>query len=473
MENSATAPVVSPLAAPVGMKVQVDAYPEDETEGFNRTLSKMAEYVLTCGRDPMFQEFANRILDMSFPRSQQTSNRQVAQALLDFCHENVRFRPDPVNTELVKSPMITLCVPGGIACIPIEDCDGHTCAYLALCRAVGLDVKFLKQKLRDFSLPEGQQIIHHVLGLVQMDSGEWLPVDPSIKGSKIGHKQRAIEEFEVDPLDPKINGGHGAQFVSIGSPARQPSRVIVTKVSQPQPRFASGRPMTGALRKEGREMTGSLATLGKEFPRASQVPAVVLAPGTSNMTLVPGAVFALPPGAAWSSNAPSAVGVDINDVGFDTFNPNSHTYVYEGGNGYVIFYWTDGTGADQTTTCVIAQAASTSKGGRQSWSGGSGVGPGGRVIGPPGTVNGPAAIVRSPSGRPMIGARPRPAPLGAYSYANPPSRVAVGGWTALGSVGGGLLGMLVGGLVKKKAIGAAVGAVVVGASTAAYVTPSS
>ena len=115
--------------------------------GFDATLRKCAEYIRTCGDDGTFQQFANAILDKCYKRSQHTTSVQAAQCLLDYCNQNIRFRPDPPMTELVKSPVITLCVPGALACIPIEDCEGTVCAYLALCRAAGIDVQMLKQVL--------------------------------------------------------------------------------------------------------------------------------------------------------------------------------------------------------------------------------------------------------------------------------------------------------------------------------------
>jgi hypothetical protein len=166
----------------------------------------------------MFQQFAGAILDKCYSRGQHTTNLQVTQCLLDYCNKNIRFRPDPPMTELVKSPMITLCVPGAAACIPIEDCESHVAAYLALCRAMGVDVQMLKQTLHDPSLPPGEQEVHHLAGLVRMEDGRWLKVDPSLKGnSRVGEAQRAVREEAIDILDPTYSGSSGgAKFVAIG-----------------------------------------------------------------------------------------------------------------------------------------------------------------------------------------------------------------------------------------------------------------
>lgn len=190
-----------------------------EYSGFAETLKKCASYIRTCGDDGMFQQFAGAILDKCYPRGAHTTNLQVTQCLLDYCNKNIRFRPDPPLTELVKSPMITLCVPGASACIPIEDCESHVAAYLALCRAMGVDVQMLKQTLHDPSQPPGEQEVHHLAGLVRMEDGRWLKVDPSLKGnSRVGEAQRAIREEAIDVLDPTWSGSAGGpKFVAIGA----------------------------------------------------------------------------------------------------------------------------------------------------------------------------------------------------------------------------------------------------------------
>lgn len=187
--------------------------------GFGPTIKRVAAYIRECGDDPEFQKFANTILDSCFPRSQHTTVLDRAQCLLDYTNKNVRFAPDPPGTELVKSPRVTLCVPGGTMCIPIEDCDGHCAAYLALCRAAGIDVRMLLQKLPKSATGEYE---YHLAGVIRLDDGEHVRVDPSLKGaSKVGQYQPAISEQVIDPLDPDVTGdAGGAKFITIGATPR-------------------------------------------------------------------------------------------------------------------------------------------------------------------------------------------------------------------------------------------------------------
>ena len=184
--------------------------------GFGPTIQKVAAYIRECGDDPAFQKFASKIVDARYPRSRHTTSLEVAQCLLDYCNENIRFRPDPPQTERVTSPRVLLCTSGeGAACIPVEDCESQVAAFLALCRAMGIDVWILLQVLR---MPNGEEE-HHMAGVIRGDDGSLVKVDPSLKGkSRIGEVQPSIHEETVDPIDPQITGAAGgAKLVTIGA----------------------------------------------------------------------------------------------------------------------------------------------------------------------------------------------------------------------------------------------------------------
>lgn len=217
--------------------------------GFEDTIKQCAAYIRKYGDDPNFQQFANAIVDKVYPRSRHTSHLEIAQALLDYCNDNIRFRPDPPNTELVKSPAIILCVPGAVACIPVEDCEATDAAYLALCRAMGIEVKLLLQKLWIDTMPKGEEEQWHLAGKVRLDSGEWVIVDPSLKGrSRVGQSQKAVGEQEIDPLDPQWSGAEGgAKFVAIGA---RPGVIWVREERAMYRKMSPAPPMIGACCQE-------------------------------------------------------------------------------------------------------------------------------------------------------------------------------------------------------------------------------
>lgn len=208
-------------------------------QGMGPTVRKVAAYVRECGDSPEFRAFASQILDGCFPRSQHTTVLQRAQCLLTYMNKNVRFVPDSPGSEVMTNPKNLLCLPG-YACIPLEDCESHAAAYLALCRATGIDVWLLLQKLdkpnTDPNDPDGK-FEFHMAGALKLDDGSQVRVDPSLKGSsKVGQAQPAIEEQLIDPLDPNVTGSSGgAKLVQIGATPRIMYRVP-----------ASIRPMFGA-----------------------------------------------------------------------------------------------------------------------------------------------------------------------------------------------------------------------------------
>jgi hypothetical protein len=225
-------------------------------EGFGPTLQKVAAYIRQAGDSPEFQRFAASIVDKVYPRSRHTTNREIAQVLLDHCNQHIRFRPDPPLTERVTKPALVLCLEGpGAFCLPVEDCESTAAAYLSLCRAMGIDVQLLKQTLHDPTQPEGEREVHHLAGLIRLDNGSWVKVDPSLKGnSKVGDAQPALKEEAIDILDPRWSGADGgAKFVAIGA---KPSYLWAQEPKMYRPMFpalghGSGKPCCAACAKSG------------------------------------------------------------------------------------------------------------------------------------------------------------------------------------------------------------------------------
>lgn len=200
---------------------------KEDYKGFGPTIRQVAAYIRECGDDPGFQRFTANVLDKCFPRSQHTTALQRAQCLLTYQNQyGPRFVPDPPGTERVVSPKQTLMAcadgAGGAQCIAMEDCESQLCAYLAMCRSCGIDCWILLQKLdkpnTDAHDPDSS-FEYHMCGLIRLDDGSRVRVDPSLKGnSKVGQAQPALEEQIIDPLDPQVVGSAGgAKLVTIGA----------------------------------------------------------------------------------------------------------------------------------------------------------------------------------------------------------------------------------------------------------------
>lgn len=186
----------------------------DET-AIRKTLVKIAQYIREGARTPSIRKIADSAVTRVYPRGVHTTNRDVAQALLDWVREHVRYRPDPRMVEMVQNPKITLCADDAPICIPVGDCDDLVSAYGAFLGSMGVDVKVLVQ---DYG-PEATE--QHVLILFEDDDGTWLTADPSSKSKPIGLKDPAVREYTVDPLTPEdINMPNApqAEFITVGRP---------------------------------------------------------------------------------------------------------------------------------------------------------------------------------------------------------------------------------------------------------------
>lgn len=198
-----------PPAADADKKVKVE---REVYQGTTPTLLKMAAYIREGSVSPTMQQFAELIVkNAGYSSDVHLSNSQAADILLTYVKKNVRYRPDPDNQELVKSPFITLCVPGASMCIPFDDCDGLCVALGSLMGAYGIPVRIMKQT---FGADANEE---HVLIIFKTDDGRWLPADPSAPLDKsIGWMARDESHIVIDPLDPTDSGNLKSELVSIG-----------------------------------------------------------------------------------------------------------------------------------------------------------------------------------------------------------------------------------------------------------------
>lgn len=183
-----------------------EPYPEGEA-GILKSLEVMCAKVRESAPEPLFRSFSGNILrQANFPRS----NKEKASAFFRHVQKTVGYTHDPPGTELIQSPMITLCVEGAPVCIPIEDCDGVSAALAALNAAAGLEVEFVRQ-----FFGKGQQ--QHVICEVKLEDGSWFPLDATTPRFGPGEKAKASYETRVNPWKDGSGKGLSAEFIGIGA----------------------------------------------------------------------------------------------------------------------------------------------------------------------------------------------------------------------------------------------------------------
>lgn len=197
-----------------GLAVSCQDYPAGQA-GVDRTINKVVSYILEGRHNALAKQFAEGIIQQAgYATNDPLTNKQAAQAFLDFVRANVRYRPDPHMTETVQNPTITLCVPGASACIPVEDCDGGTAVLGWLNTAYGTPVRLVIQHFNSDT--------DHVLLEIQDDNGQWLACDFSNFNSDnmpVGWKPSSESEYRIDPFDSdnlKMAGARDVEFVAVG-----------------------------------------------------------------------------------------------------------------------------------------------------------------------------------------------------------------------------------------------------------------
>jgi hypothetical protein len=181
-------------------------YPDGE-EGIQFSLAKICEKVRETAPTPIFRSFAGNMLRQAhFPRS----TKEKATVFFNHMKKAVGYTHDPPGTELIQSPMITLCVEGAPICIPIEDCDGFVAALASLNAAAGLEVEIVRQ-----FFGAGQQ--QHVICEVKLENGDWFPLDATTPRFGPGEKAKATRETRQNPWRGEGGAGLQAEFVGIGA----------------------------------------------------------------------------------------------------------------------------------------------------------------------------------------------------------------------------------------------------------------
>jgi len=197
-----------------GLSVSRQDYPAGAA-GPEKAIEKVISYIHEARHNQLARQFAEGIIQQAgYAPNARLTNAQAMQAFLDFVRDNVRYRPDAHMTETVQNPMITLCVPGAAACIPVGDCDDGTATLGWLGTGYGIPVRLLVQHFDSNT--------DHVLLEIQDDDGTWLATDFSNFNSAnnpVGWKPRAVSEYRIDPFGKEnlaVAGVRDVELVAVG-----------------------------------------------------------------------------------------------------------------------------------------------------------------------------------------------------------------------------------------------------------------
>ena len=191
-----------------GIPVERSEYPEGEA-GIQKSLRKMCVKIREGATTAIMRSYAGNLLQQAGSPS---SIKERSNAFHGHVQEKVTFVHDPLGSELIQAAPITLCVPGAIACIPIEDCDGHVVALATLLAAIGVEVEIVRQ----FFGSDQQQ---HVICEARLEDGSWYPLDPASRQLPAGRKAPAVRESRMSPWDSSATGlSDQAEYVGIGAP---------------------------------------------------------------------------------------------------------------------------------------------------------------------------------------------------------------------------------------------------------------
>lgn len=179
------------------------------------SLAEVTDRVREGREDVQLRGWAGRALAKA---GKPTTRTAQAQAVLDALHAQTQYVPDPVNTELIAKPHVTLCLDGAGLCMPIGDCDDLVVAFASACGSLGIPVKVVGQAFKT-SMPT------HVIAAIEDEYGSWVRVDPSVAKYRVGEFVPATQEWWLDPNVPSkaaIASGKApppgtASFIGVGS----------------------------------------------------------------------------------------------------------------------------------------------------------------------------------------------------------------------------------------------------------------
>jgi hypothetical protein len=222
------APSASAAAKALGIPVRQERHPPG-IEGTNFSLNEMAKLIRDGRNDPRLRGWAGRaIVAAGNPKTVKAQ----AQAVLDQLRKQTAYLQDPVNTELMAKPHITLCLDQHGLCMPAADCDDLVVCFASAMMSIGVETKIV-------GAAYGTTQATHVLCAVLDPDAGWLKVDPSHPKYPVGTSHPATKEWWMDPISGSISeSSHGPKttlgeepesgdFIGVGAVPADPTGVGV------------------------------------------------------------------------------------------------------------------------------------------------------------------------------------------------------------------------------------------------------
>jgi hypothetical protein len=181
-------------------------------KGAHISLVEVSARILKGRLDPRVRAWAiAQLQKANRPRSHQGR----AQAILEGLRKKALYIPDAVNAEFIQAAHLTLCLDDKSLCFAGGDCDDLCVAYGSAVMSIGIPVQVVGQAFDGTNTPT------HVIVAVQVESGDWLRVDPSSEKWPVGQCTPATGEYWIDPFEDKDTGLAGpatGDYVGVGTP---------------------------------------------------------------------------------------------------------------------------------------------------------------------------------------------------------------------------------------------------------------
>lgn len=207
----------SPAAAAEALngknKIRHEVHPGGKT-GVKFSLTEVAKFARDGRNDPRLKGWVGRVL---IAAGRPKGARRQAQAILDAFRKQTMYAPDPVGTEMIAKPHVTLCLDELGLCMPASDCDDRCVTIAAALMSIGYDVRIIGQAFGNESAAT-----HVILSVYDPDERRWLKIDPSHETWAVGNTAVMVKrEWTLDPMNVDsaagLKGLDGpGDFVGIG-----------------------------------------------------------------------------------------------------------------------------------------------------------------------------------------------------------------------------------------------------------------
>lgn len=213
MNTPSVAPKVVNRKHPIGSK------------GIQSSLEEVAKKVREGRNNVKVRELVIKIIhDAGGPKREKAKT----QAILDAHHLGYSYVSDPIHTEFMQGAALSWCADDSGVCFKGGDCDDAVIKVAAATLAAGIPTKIVGQAFDgDNGVPS------HVI-LAIKDGNDWLRVDPSAKGFKVGDYAKAEKEVWIDPLEELtqmdfvgVGRVREHDFVGVGAPPNDPASPAV------------------------------------------------------------------------------------------------------------------------------------------------------------------------------------------------------------------------------------------------------